>query len=250
MAAVSASLVMGGSTATLAQQLDDITGSRVSQNNKSAQVQAQIDQISDQTDSKIAELRRELETIQNLRDYNARLGRLINSQETEKSSLTKQIDDVAKVERGILPLMGRMIDTLDQFVDLDVPFLVSERRDRVEKLKETIERADITVAEKYRSLMEAYQIEAEYGRTIGSYTGTVEIDGNERAVEFLRLGRLTLVYQTQDGEAAGRWDQQARDWVELESGYRDAVQRGIRIARNEAAKDLINLPIPGPEAAK
>ena len=41
---------------------------------------------------------------------------------------------------------------------------------------------------RYGFILEAYQIEAEYGRTVSAYDGTVNVDGEELAVEFLRIG--------------------------------------------------------------
>jgi len=107
------------------------------------------------------------------------------------------------------------------------------------------------VAEKFRQVLEAYKIENEYGRKIDAYKGSVEIDGVERDVNFFRVGRVALLYQTTDTEVSGAWDQASRSWVKLDSGeYRNAIMKGLRIARKEASIDLMNLPISAPEAAK
>ena len=90
-----------------------------------------------------------------------------------------------------------------QFVDLDVPFLLEERKERVAKLNELMERDDVTVAEKFRKVTEAYQIEMDYGSTIEPYKDTVNIDGGTREVDFLRVGRVSLIYQSQDGQVSG-----------------------------------------------
>ena len=52
-----------------------------------------------------------------------------------------------------------------------------------------MDRANVSVAEKYRRLLEAYQIELEYGRTIEAYEGSFASDNGERSVTFLRVGR-------------------------------------------------------------
>ena len=114
-----------------------------------------------------------------------------------------------------------------------------------------MDRSDITIAEKFRQVLEAYKIENEYGRKIDSYKGVATVGGSDREVNFLRIGRIGLMYQTTDGEQSGAWDQDQRKWVELDSGdYRGAIQKGLRIARKQASIDIMKLPIPAPEAAK
>jgi hypothetical protein len=146
-----------------------------------------------------------------------------------------------------VPLMDRMIAGLEQFVALDVPFLEEERKNRVQNLQSLLERQDVSVAEKFRRVMEAYQIENEYGRTIENYKGSLEIGGLVREVDFLRIGRVTLVYQTTDGQSQGVWDQGSGQWVALGSEYRNRIRQGLRVARRQIAPELLLLPVPAPE---
>src|SRR4030095_2107472 len=106
-----------------------------------------------------------------------------------------------------------MLDTLKQLVELDVPFLLEERRARVAKLEKEIDRADVSLSEKYRRVVEAYQIEMEYGRTIDSYDGRLGDGADARTVQFLRIGRTALLYQTLDGNETGYWDANGKSWV-------------------------------------
>jgi hypothetical protein len=154
------------------------------------------------------------------------------------------------MERQVMPLMLRMIEGLDQFVELDVPFLLEERRNRVAFLKTLLERSDVTVAEKFRRLLEAYEIENDYGRTIEAYKGTLELDGASREVDFLRVGRVALLYQTVDAEIYGMWDQANRTWAPLPGEYRNQIRAGIKVARKQVAPNLLMLPIAAPENAQ
>ncbi len=97
--------------------------------------------------------------------------------------------------------------------------------------------------------MEAYQIENEYGRTIEAYRATLDLDGKETTVDFLRFGRIALVYQSLDENQTGVWNQQTRSWDELDSSYRSAIRAGLRIARKQSAPDLVTLPLPAPRDA-
>ncbi|MGQ0591205.1 MAG: DUF3450 domain-containing protein, partial [Gammaproteobacteria bacterium] len=151
-------------------------------------------------------------------------------------------------QRDILPLMLRMLEVVVQFVTLDTPFLEQERTKRLDDLKAMKDRSDTTLAEKYRRLMEAYQIETEYGRTIEAYRGDLESGDKSRAVDFLRFGRVGLYYLTLDRREAGYWDNGARAWVVLPGEYRIDIERGLRIARKQAAPDLLKVPVPAPEA--
>ena len=175
----------------------------------------------------------------------------ISNQERRIADIDDSIANVTIVQRQMTPLVIRMIDGLEQFVELDAPFHIGERRQRVAFLRANLDRSDVTIAEKFRQVLEAYKIENEYGRKIDAYKGSVEIDGVERDVNFFRVGRVALLYQTTDTEVSGAWDQASRSWVQLDSGeYRNAIMKGLRIARKEASIDLLKLPIPAPEAAE
>jgi hypothetical protein len=140
--------------------------------------------------------------------------------------------------------MVRMIDGLDQFVALDMPFLPEERRERVENLRDLMSKADVTVSEKFRLLMEAYQIENAYGRSIEAYTGDLELDGTKRTVDFLQVGRVALLYQTSDRSETGFWDRDANTWQQLDDSYRTPVANAIKVARKQKAPDLLQIPVP------
>ena len=155
----------------------------------------------------IAEYRTLNKQIDGLMVYNALLERQLQDQQTEITELQNAIEGVPELERQIPPLLSRMVEGLEQFVAMDLPFLQQERNDRVAQLKSLLERADVNVAEKTRRVLEAWQIENEYGRTNLAYNGTLEIDGVAREVEFLRVGRIALLYQTPDAEYTGAWDQ-------------------------------------------
>jgi hypothetical protein len=211
--------------------------------------QKRIDEISDQTETLFARYSTALRQVDAIRVYNGQMRELIRSQEEELDSLAGQLDRVEIVGRSVTPLMLRMIEALEAFVELDVPFLMEERAKRVDDLRRMMPRADVTNAEKYRRIMEAYQIENEYGRTIEAYRATLERGDREITVDFLRFGRIALVYQTLDESEAGVWDQKTRSWQPLDSSYRSAIRQGLRIARKQAAPDLIRLPLPAAEEA-
>ncbi len=213
------------------------------------QSQLKIDKLAEETRSLLGDYKTVLKQIDGLKVYNARLQKQIDNQERRLVSIDKSINDVTVIQRQMTPLVIRMIDGLEQFVELDVPFHIEERRQRIAFLRNNLDRSDVTVAEKFRQVLEAYKIENEYGRKIDAYKGSVEIDGVERDVNFFRVGRVALLYQTTDTEISGAWDQQSRSWVPLGRGeYRNAIMKGLRIARKEASIDLLNLPIAAPEA--
>ena len=224
--------------------LDDTFAIRTEGNDESSEAQKQIDDISDEIDDLLAQYRIALKQTDSIRIYNQQMRDLIASQEAELASLVDQLARIQGVGRSVTPLMLRMIEAIEKFVALDVPFLIEERTERIAELRKTMARADVTNAGKYRQVMEAYQIENEYGRTIESYRGTLKLDDRETTVDFLRFGRIALVYQSLDEAYSGMWNHQTRSWNPLDSSYRSSIRQGLRIARKQAAPDLIRLPLP------
>jgi hypothetical protein len=212
-----------------------------------ARSQRQINQVYDETQELLREYRYMARELESLRAYDEHLGRMVKAQSQAIAALQIQLDEVQLTHRGVIPLLSRMIDTLEQFVELDVPFLPEERRRRVSELRDLLDSPEDTVAEKYRRVMEAYQIETEYGRSIEAYRGVLRDSDEQRTVDFLRIGRVALLYRSPDGAKAGVWDQQARLWRDLPDEYRSSLPVAFRVARKQAAPDLLTLPVPGPE---
>lgn len=214
-----------------------------------AATQSRIDKLDDQTATAFQQYRAAVARAESLEIYNAQLKRLVASQEEEIESIQSQTDQIETIETGALPFMITMTETLEELVDADVPFLRDERLERVDALRELIDRADVSAGEKYRRIMEAYVVEAEYGHTIEAYRGDLVIADEVRSVDFLRFGRVGLYYQTLDGSESGRWNAKLGQWELLSSSYRSSIQKGLRIARKQAPPSLLKLPFNAPEAS-
>ena len=213
--------------------------------------QERIEKIQEQSQNVHSQWQAVTKEIDGLEVYNTLLDRQIANQLVDMTDLSNSIDQVTVIERQITPLMLRMVQGLDQFLALDVPFLPEERTGRVERLRELLERSDVTVAEKFRSVMEAYQIENDYGRTIEGYQQMLDVGGAEREVSVLRVGRTGLYYQSIDGQFSGVWDMDAKAWVELTDGAsRNQIRQGLKIANKQVAPELMMLPINAPESAR
>jgi len=224
-------------------------GEKTARNAKIAQ--QKVDKIAAQTGDLLTDYKTLMKQVDGLRIYNERLEKQIAAQIQRIANIDAEIGNASVLSRQMTPLIIRMIDGLEEFVQLDIPFTIEERTKRIAFLRENIDRSDVTVSEKFRQVLEAYKIELEYGRKIESYTGKANVGGSERDVEFFRVGRVALMYQTTDAANSGAWDPKAKQWVELEPGaYRSAIRKGLRISRKEASIDILKTPIQAPEAAQ
>jgi len=235
------------STTSLTSVVD--AGQKINQS--AANSQQKVNSLTEQAQTKLQQFHVVTKEVDGLSIYNQQMQTQLDSQMAELAQLAKSMEEVSIIERQISPLMSRMITTLDSFVKLDVPFLPTERIKRVEDLKTMMNRADIAVSEKFRRVLEAYQIEVDYGRTIEAYSGVLPIDGKKMDVDFLRIGRVSLVYQTRDGSRLGEWQKlsgtngQTGQWKALSQDYRLGINKALRIARKQLAPDLILVPISG-----
>lgn len=228
-----------------AQTLDLVLNEQLAANKSAAASQAHIDQLVDQTQSLVTKYSQALATNESLKKYNEQLQIQVNSQKDRIANTQRELGEIDNTQRGVLPLMQNMISTLDQFVQLDIPFLIEERTQRVATLKQMMTRADVSSAEKYRRILEAYQIETEYGRTLEAYDGRLGEGDQAKNVEFLRLGRIALLYQTPDSKETGYWDRDAKKWV-VDNDYSSNTRQAIRIAKKEGAPDLLWVPVHAP----
>lgn len=176
------------------------------------------------------------------RQYIAHLETLVQSQQEDIESFTAQIASLEPTAAAMQPLVQKMFANLEQFVANDLPFLPKERADRLDTLR-LLMGEENKLSEKFRRLLEAYQIEIEYGRTMDAYPGTLE-DGRE--VHFVHLGRVSLMYRTVDGTETAYWDAEQGAWV-VDSDFARGVEEAIEMAEEAVAPDLVTLPVPAPE---
>jgi seryl-tRNA synthetase len=207
-----------------------------------------VTNLASQTQELLAEYRSVVRQIESLRIYNDNLERVVIDQRSEVQSINRQLEGLEETNRGVVPLMLEMIEALNQVVEADIPFRIEERRERVQRLRDMMDQADVTASEKYRRVIEAYQSELEFGRTTEAYSDTLPSTG--QTVDFLRVGRALLVYQTSDSSETGWFNPGSREFEELPGRYRLEVKDGLAIAKNEKAPNLVMLPVPGPEVAQ
>lgn len=228
---------------------EQVVGGQIEIDRAARASQERVNALDDESNALLVEYRRALADAESFETYSAQLELQVRSQEEEKASMLRQLAEVETTSREVGPLMERMLSTLDQFVALDMPFLVAERRDRVERLKEMMGRADVTISEKYRRIVEAYQVEMDYGRTVEAYEANLGDGPDGRTVQFLRIGRVGLLYQTLDGHETGYWDVDGKKWV-VDDQYADGFKEGIAVAKKVRAPELLILPVPAPKEAE
>jgi predicted RNase H-like nuclease (RuvC/YqgF family) len=232
-----------------AQALDSSVSVETRINQDSASSQDRISNLARQTQDLLGEYRAVVRETESLKIYNDNLQKVVDDQRAEVESINRQLAGLEETNRGVIPLMLEMIDSLDRIVAADIPFRLEERQARVERLRNMMDQAEVTASEKYRRVMGAFQGELEFGRTTEAYSDTLPTTG--QTVEFLRVGRTLLVYQTSDSSVTGWFNPRTRQFEQLEDDrFRLEVKKGLAIARNEKAPDLVMLPVPGPEAAR
>lgn len=213
--------------------------------------QKKVDAIVAGSQDRLIQYRALLKQIDGLKTYNEQLSTQIAGQKNLLVRFDDSIAQAALIERQIAPLVAKMVDSLGQFVDLDSPFYTEERRERLALIRENLASADIDVAEKFRQIIEAYQIENEYGRKIDSYQSIVNLEGQDREVDVLRIGRVAMVCQTKDTRISASWNNASQSWEVLDNvTYRNAIRNGIKMAKKQASIDILALPISAPEAVQ
>jgi hypothetical protein len=229
-----------------AQSVDQVLQAQDRRLDLAQQSQERINNIVEGTRSLEDQYRAINKEIDGLKVYNRLMVAQTNGQAAVLEDIAISMDQVDVINRQIFPLMERMIDGLEQSIGLDVPFLLTERSDRIDTLKDIMERSDVSVAEKFRKVMEAYQIENDYGTSSEWYRQSITLeDGTTRDYNVLRIGRVGLYFQSDDTRITGRWDMQSKNWV-VDDSARNEIRKGLRMAKQLIAPELILIPVEGP----
>ncbi len=238
----------GGASISVSQSIEPFIEVSKQRSAAAKASQAKVDRLADETANLLSDYKTVMKQVDGLKVYNSRLERQIANQERRIRDIDASISEASVIQRQIPPLVTRMLDGLEQFINLDMPFDLETRLGNIEAVRSNMDRSDVTSAEAFRQVLELYSIELQYGRGIESYRDSIELGGSEREVDILRIGRVALVYQSTDGAETGAWNRNSKSWEELSAGqYASAVRDGVRIAKKQATIELLNMPVSAPE---
>lgn len=247
--AVALSITLG-STLVFSDQIRPILDVGIERQESETVSQLKIDKMEDDTSLIVNEYKQVSKQVEGLRVYNAQLRKQIQRQEERLKEIDKTLKEAQVMQRQIPPFTRRMLAGVEKSIELDMPFHIAERKERIAFAKSALDNPTVSAAEGLRQVMETFTVEAEYGRKLDAYKDTVEIDGNPTEVNILRIGRLALIAQTADESEALAWDNKNRNWVELGTSYRNPTRKGLRIANRMATVDMLEMPVPVAEEIK
>ncbi|MEL6790578.1 MAG: DUF3450 domain-containing protein [Pseudomonadota bacterium] len=208
--------------------------------------QQRIDQLDDETAQLLNEFRADQKQLDASRRYNRSLERTISNQERQIGRIQEDIENVGGLQQAIEPLMEDMVAAFEKFVEADLPFNLNGptgRLLRAQRMRENLEDPNKSAAEKYRTIIEGYKLEAEFGRTVNFSQGTINVDGAEISGDFLQVGRVELLFKTEDDSVLKAWDNSTKSWSDISQSYVPDVKIAMRIAKGQAAPTLFALPL-------
>jgi len=244
--AIAVACAMSLPTVVSADQVENLHKEERAIHDAAVKSQKRVDSYFEQSIDLLSEYRQVVDETDNLRLYNDHVQKLVNNQEKLIGSLQSQIDSIEDTKKGVVPLMYKMLDSLEKFIELDIPIEVEARKARVERIRELMGEPNITTSERYRQVLEAYQIENDYGSAMSAYQGKL----NDITVDMVHIGRVALLAQSLDLKNSWVWDNTARDWVKLGEEYNKPVTKVIRMAKKQIAPDLLEVPVFAAESAE
>lgn len=236
-------LIFFGINLAAQEVVNQAIDTQVDSSTESIKLQEKINQLDEESKRVYFEYKDTLNEYKSLKNYDDQLSKIVDQQIQEIKSIEDQIESLDDINIDILPLLKRMVESLSKFISIDIPFLLDERKKRIDDLDQLITRADVTTAEKFRKIFETYQLEADFGRTIESYNGYIKIDNDNKAVEYFRLGRLGLFYRTLDGKETGFWDNTQKKWEHKGSSLDNDIKLALDIANRQSPPNFISLPL-------
>ncbi len=180
---------------------------------------------------------------ENLLAVNKRLNRGIDVHREEIGSIEGKIKEIERISEELLPCLFETLKRLEEYTASSLPFLPKEREHRLKGLRRTLEDSKISASEKFRRIMEALSVEAEYGNTVEVYQERIDIEGKNILVNIFRLGRLSLFFQTLDQETTGFYNPACTAWVQFSRRCNREINKAIEIAVKKRSIDLLTLPL-------
>jgi len=241
--AIVGAITLAGSNIAAADGLSDLQKAEAKIFVDAAKSQQRVDSIYEQTIDLLGEYRIVVADAEVLKGYNDHVQLMVNDQKANIASLQEQIDYIDTIKQGVVPLMYKMIDSLEKFVDLDVPMNLERRKERIEGLRTVMANSDVPTSEQFRVVLEAYEIEAGYGNIFDAYQGELDLGDRTITADFVHMGRVALMAQSLDFKNAWVWNNNTRTWDELGEEYFKPIRDSIAMARKQLPMNLTKLPV-------
>ncbi len=155
----------------------------------------------------------------------------------------QELSDIAQISDQISPFLDQLLERVQDLVLRDLPFLQEERTKRLEALTALSHDPEVPVSERFRKIMEALMVEAEYGQTIEAYQQTIHLSGQDTLVNIFRLGRMNLFYQTLDKQHCGGYNTALKGWEPLDSVYLKEIQAAVDMGSKRKPVEILDLPL-------
>ncbi len=171
---------------------------------------------------------------------------LTAAQESQKKlnqTLLKQQQESLRIQKELFPFLKDVYAQLAELVANDPPFLKDERSIRLNTLEKVIHDPEVSIAEKYRKVMEALFIEAEYGATIEVYQDKVMIGTEEVLGNIFRLGRVSLFFLSLDKQSSAYFNVAQKSWLPLSNDHLPAICSAVEIGSKRRPAELLALPL-------
>ncbi|HKW13190.1 MAG TPA: DUF3450 domain-containing protein [Candidatus Krumholzibacteria bacterium] len=177
----------------------------------------------------------------------------------EKTKAFEQ-NEVSELDKGIAELNRRMVESaklkdnledslnvvvthLDNFIKQDIPFLMDERQARIASVRDAIAKPEVTGAEKLRRVLEALQVEANYGNTVDVSQERIKVGNDEVSADVIRIGRVSVYWRSPDGKRVGEYDRASNQWVELDHKYAETIGDVREMVLRLRSTKVITLPL-------
>jgi len=227
-------------TAPASAQLESALNTAKASTSASAASQQRVERLDDEADTAVREFRAVLQQKDNIALFVAQQDIFLQSQKSEIASLQRQLGTVEQIKQGMSPMMLKMAAEIEDAIKADMPFNLAERLARVERMKNVLANPDVSPAEQYRQVLNAFKIEVSYG--LDSYEG-IHPTKPGNVVNFLRFGRVALLYMTKDESEVGRYNLETKSWDALTGADAIALRQAVRISKGEAAPNIVYAPV-------
>ncbi len=239
-----AMLLTAGFSVTLKADIEGTEGKVTSAIERENLAQGKVEEWSAKKEDLVSEIRT-VQTTNTWLEYQIRKYELyIEKLNKEMELLEVKKLEARKVREGLEPyLENEVLVRLQQYIDSDMPFYKSVRNQGVKDAINTMNDPHGSLAEKLRQVLSVLEIEAKYGKEVGTSDVTLVVDGNELEVTTLRFGRVSMFYISPDGKKIGWWNDAEEAWEPLPKKFQREVGRALQMAKRERTIDLINIPV-------